>query len=411
MQVYEVGGAVRDSLLGKPVRERDWVVVGATARELLDAGYRPVGSDFPVFLHPETGEEYALARTERKTGPGYTGFEFDTRSVSLEEDLMRRDLTINAIARTADGQLIDPYGGLGDLDRRVLRHVSDAFSEDPLRVLRVARFAAQLSELGFAVAPETQALLARMAVSGELEALRPERIWLETRKALLTPRPDVFITVLRECGALSVVYPEIDRLFGVPQPEKWHPEIDTGVHLLMALRMAARLSDELAVRFAVLVHDLGKGTTPMSVLPSHRGHERRSVELIGTVCMRLPVPTAVRHTAELVAEHHGRIHRAMEMRPGRIFELLLQLDALRQPERLESILVACEADARGRRGLEESAYPQAARIRKAARAAASVRYADVPGIDRLDGPAVGEALRRARLSAVTAACTEFDQLH
>jgi tRNA nucleotidyltransferase (CCA-adding enzyme) len=411
MQVYEVGGAVRDSLLGRPVRERDWVVVGATARELLDAGYRPVGSDFPVFLHPETGEEYALARTERKTGPGYTGFEFDTRSVSLEEDLMRRDLTINAIARTADGQLIDPYGGLGDLDRRVLRHVSDAFSEDPLRVLRVARFAAQLSELGFAVAPETQALLARMAVSGELEALRPERIWLETRKALLTPRPDVFITVLRECGALSVVYPEIDRLFGVPQPEKWHPEIDTGVHLLMALRMAARLSDELAVRFAVLVHDLGKGTTPMSVLPSHRGHERRSVELIGTVCMRLPVPTAVRHTAELVAEHHGRIHRAMEMRPGRIFELLLQLDALRQPERLESILVACEADARGRRGLEESAYPQAARIRKAARAAASVRYADVPGIDRLDGPAVGEALRRARLSAVTAACTEFDQLH
>ncbi len=410
MQVYEVGGAVRDSLLGEPVRERDWVVVGATARELLDAGYRPVGSDFPVFLHPETGEEYALARTERKTGPGYTGFEFDTRSVSLEEDLMRRDLTINAIARSADGRLIDPYGGLGDLDKRVLRHVSDAFSEDPLRVLRVARFAAQLAELEFAVAPETQALLTRMAVSGELEALRPERIWLETRKALLTPRPDVFITVLRECGALSVVYPEIDRLFGVPQPEKWHPEIDTGVHLLMALRMAARLSDELAVRFAVLVHDLGKGTTPVSVLPSHRDHERRSVELIDTLCMRLPVPTAVRQTAELVAEHHGRIHRAMEMRPRRIFELLLKLDALRQPERLESILVACEADARGRRGLEESTYPQAGRIRKAARAAASVRYADVAGIAELEGPAVGEALRRARLSAVMAACTESDEL-
>jgi tRNA nucleotidyltransferase (CCA-adding enzyme) len=402
MQVYEVGGAVRDSLLGEPVRERDWVVVGATAQELLDAGYRPVGTDFPVFLHPQTGEEYALARTERKTGRGYKGFEVDTKSVSLEEDLLRRDLTINAIARAADGTLIDPWGGLRDLDARVLRHVSDAFCEDPLRVLRVARFAARLSSHGFSIAPQTQALLARMVETGELEALRPERIWLETTKALLTPRPDVFIGVLRECGALAVVYPEVDRLFGVPQPKKWHPEIDTGVHLLMALQLSARLSDELAVRFAVLTHDLGKGTTPTAILPSHRGHERRSVELIGALCTRLPVPTRIRQVAEIVARYHGDIHRAMEMRPGKVFELLLELDALRQPERLELILIACEADARGRLGLEDSSYPQAARIRRAALAAASVRYADVTDIETLEGAAVGTALREAQRAAVLA---------
>ena len=403
MQVYEVGGAVRDSLLGDPVRERDWVVVGATAQELLDAGYRPVGTDFPVFLHPQTGEEYALARTERKTGPGYKGFEVDTRSISLEEDLLRRDLTINAIARAADGSLIDPCGGLRDLDERLLRHTSDAFCEDPLRVLRVARFAARLSNHGFSIAPETQALLARMAASGELLALRPERVWLETTKALLTPRPDVFISVLRDCGALAVVYPEMDRLFGVPQPEKWHPEIDTGVHLLMALRMSAQLSDDLGVRFAVLTHDLGKGVTPAAILPSHRGHERRSVELIGTLSTRLPVPTRIRQLAEIVAEHHGNIHRALEMRPGKIFELLLKLDAFRQPDRLGLILNACEADARGRLGREDSSYPQAARIRRAALAASSVRYADLENIEGLEGAAVGEALRAAQLAAVVAA--------
>jgi tRNA nucleotidyltransferase (CCA-adding enzyme) len=403
MQVYEVGGAVRDSLLGVPIRERDWVVVGASATELLDAGYRQVGLDFPVFLHPETAEEYALARTERKTAPGYTGFEFDTAAtVTLEEDLARRDLTINAIARASDGTLIDPYGGLSDLDARVLRHVSAAFSEDPLRVLRVARFMAQLSEHGFAIAPETQDLLAEMARSGELEALRPERVWLETQKALLAPRPDLFVSVLHDCGALSVVFPEIDRLFGVPQPKKWHPEIDTGVHLLMALRMSARISDELDVRFAVLTHDLGKGTTPPEILPSHRGHERRSVELLDALCLRLPVPKRLRQIARIVAEHHGRVHRAHEMRPQKIFELLIDLDALRQPERLDAILRACEADARGRTGFQDSDYPQAERIRRAAAAALAVRHADVPGIGKLTGSAIGEALRGAQRAAVVA---------
>jgi tRNA nucleotidyltransferase (CCA-adding enzyme) len=406
MQVFEVGGAVRDSLLGEPIRERDWVVVGATPQELITAGYRPVGNDFPVFLHPQTGEEYALARTERKTGPGYQGFEFDTSSITLEEDLLRRDLTINAIARAADGTLIDPYGGQRDLEARVLRHVSAAFSEDPLRVLRVARFAAQLAHHGFTVAPETQALLAGMAASGELEALRPERVWLETRKALLTPRPDAYVSVLRDCGALAIVFPEIDRLFGVPQPAKWHPEIDTGIHLLLTLRVAARLSEDLAVRFAVLTHDLGKGTTPAAMLPSHRDHERRSVELVASLCARLPVPTKLRQVALLVAEHHTGVHRALEMRPKKIFELLLRLDAVRKPERLEAILLACEADARGRTGLEDSAYPQAERIRRAARAAAAVRHGDVPGIEALQGAAVGEALRDAQRRAVITALGE-----
>ncbi|MGD8324598.1 MAG: multifunctional CCA addition/repair protein [Gammaproteobacteria bacterium] len=404
MQVYEVGGAVRDSLLGVPIRERDWVVVGARAEDLRAAGYRQVGTDFPVFLHPQTSEEYALARTERKTGPGYTGFEFDTSaSVTLEEDLLRRDLTVNAIARDRQGRLIDPYGGQRDLEQRVLRHVSAAFSEDPLRVLRVARFMAQLAEHRFTIAPATETLLAEMAHSGELEALRPERVWLETQKALLTPRPDLYVSVLRECGALAVVFPEIDRLFGVPQPKKWHPEIDTGVHLLLSLRMSAQLSDELAVRFAVLTHDLGKGTTPREILPSHRGHERRSVELVDELCKRLPVPKRVRQVAELVAEYHGKVHRAHEMRPQKVFELLLKFDALRQPERLENILSACEADARGRTGMQDTAYPQADRIRLAAAAARAVRHADVPGIDALSGTAVGEALRTAQQAAVATA--------
>ena len=404
MQVYEVGGAVRDALLGEPVRERDWVVVGASASEMLDAGYRQVGSDFPVFLHPDTAEEYALARTERKVGPGYTGFAFDTATtITLEEDLRRRDLTINAMARDADGRLIDPWGGQRDLQARVLRHVSEAFSEDPLRVLRVARFAARLAHLGFTIAPETQALLRDIARSGELTALRGERVWLETLKALLTPRPDLFVSALRDCEALAVIFPELDRLFGVPQPQKWHPEIDTGVHLLLALQMAARLSEDPAVRFAVMVHDLGKGTTPTHLLPRHHGHERRSVELIAKLCERLPVPGKIRKVAELVAEHHGSIHRSMQMRPKKIFALLLKLDALRQPERLDAILCACEADARGRTGLESAAYPQAEYLRTAARAAAAIRHADVPGVEALHGAAVGEALREAQLAAVTAA--------
>lgn len=407
MQIYEVGGAVRDSLLGVPITERDWVVVGATARTLLNAGYRQVGTDFPVFIHPDSGEEYALARTERKTAPGYTGFEFDTATtVSLEEDLQRRDLTVNAIARDSDGSLIDPYAGRADLEARVLRHVSNAFAEDPLRVLRVARFMAQLSDFEFSIAPETQALLSTMAASGELEALRPERVWLETQKALQSPRPDLYISVLRECGALQIIFPEIDRLFGVPQPAKWHPEIDTGIHLLLALRMAARISDDIAVRFAVLTHDLGKGTTPAEILPSHRGHERRSVELLKELCERIPVPKRLRQIAELVAAHHGKVHRAGEMRPQKIFELLVQLDALRQPQRLTPILAACEADARGRTGLEETEYPQAQRIARAAEAAGSVRHTDVAGIEKHSGEAVGEAIRAAQCAAVVAALKE-----
>jgi tRNA nucleotidyltransferase (CCA-adding enzyme) len=408
MQFYEVGGAVRDSLLGIQPAERDWVVVGASAQALLESGYRQVGTDFPVFLHPETGDEYALARTERKTAPGYTGFEFDTAAtVTLEEDLLRRDLTINAIARADNGALIDPYGGRRDVEARILRHVSDAFSEDPLRVLRVARFMAQLSPFEFSIAPETRALLEQMADSGELEALRPERVWIETQKALLSPRPDLYVGVLHETGALRIVFPEIERLFGVPQPERWHPEIDTGVHLLMALKMAAQLSNELDVRFAVLTHDLGKGTTPKAILPSHHGHERRSVELLGELCERLPVPKRTRQVAELVAEHHTRVHRAEEMRPQKIFDLLLDCDALRQPERLEAVLIACEADARGRTGFEDSPYPQADLIRQAAAAALTVRHADVPDIDKLSGAAIGDAMRNAQRAAVVSALQDL----
>jgi tRNA nucleotidyltransferase (CCA-adding enzyme) len=302
MKVYEVGGAVRDALLGLPVKERDWVVVGASAEELEALGYRRVGKDFPVFLHPRTNDQYALARTERKIGPGYTGFAFDTSAgVTLEQDLARRDLTINAIARDESGELIDPWGGRDDLANRVLRHVSDAFREDPLRVLRVARFAARFSELGFTVAADTQALMAEIVASGEIDTLRPERVWQETVKALGENRPDVYFEVLRACGALRHVFPEIDALFGVPQPAQWHPEIDTGVHVLMALRCAARLSRSEVVRFAVLTHDLGKATTPKFELPSHHGHERRSEQLLAQFCARLPVPNRFRELAEHVA--------------------------------------------------------------------------------------------------------------
>jgi tRNA nucleotidyltransferase (CCA-adding enzyme) len=404
MQIFEVGGAIRNELLGEPVTEHDWVVVGATPDMLIDLGFRPVGKDFPVFLHPQSGEEYALARTERKTAPGYTGFAFDTApTITLEEDLARRDLTINAIARDADGALIDPQGGRADLERRLLRHVSPAFVEDPLRVLRVARFAAQLHHHGFSVAPETMQLMTEIAASGELAALRPERIWAETQKGLSTPRPDVFLETLRACEALARVYPEVDRLFGVPQPARWHPEIDTGVHTLMALRVAARLSDRLDVRFAVMTHDLGKGATPKAMLPSHHGHGRRSVELIRSLADRLPVPTRLRELAELVAAHHGTVHKAGELRPARVQQLLRELDALRQRERFESILLACEADARGRLGLEETAYSQANRLRAAVDAARAVRIEDL-GEQRatLHGRELGEALAERQLAAIRA---------
>jgi tRNA nucleotidyltransferase (CCA-adding enzyme) len=403
MKVYEVGGAVRDSLLGLEVIERDWVVVGASADELLAQGYRRVGKDFPVFLHPITGEQYALARTERKVAPGYTGFEFDTAAtVTLEQDLARRDLTINAIARDANGTLIDPCGGRGDLDRRLLRHVSPAFREDPLRVLRVARFAARFQSLGFTVAAETMELMTGMAASGEIDALRPERIWQETAKALAAPRPDVYFRVLRDCGALAHIFPEVDALFGVPQPERWHPEIDTGVHTLMALRIAADLSPSIAVRFAVLTHDLGKGTTPKLLLPRHIGHEHRSERLLETLCARLPVPNRCRELAIHVARHHGTVHRAGELKPQTLLKLITDVGGLRQPERLEEFLLACEADARGRKGLETRDYAQADRFRLAVQAARTVEAAELQA-KGLDGAALGKAINDARLAAIKAA--------
>jgi tRNA nucleotidyltransferase (CCA-adding enzyme) len=401
MRVYEVGGAVRDALLGLPVKERDWVVVGATAEELEAKGFRRVGKDFPVFLHPRTGEEYALARTERKTAPGYKGFAVDAApTVTLEEDLARRDLTINAIARADDGTLVDPWHGRADLEARVLRHVSPAFREDPLRVLRVARFAARFAPLGFTVAPETLALMREIVAAGEMEALTPERVWQETVKALGTERPDVYFETLRAAHALARVFPEVDALYGVPQPERWHPEIDTGVHTMMALRLAARLSSSEAVRFAVLTHDLGKATTPKELLPRHYGHEQRSEELLEALCERLRVPNRFRDLALIVARHHGTVHKAFELKPSTVLRVIMAADGLRQPERFAEMLLACECDARGRKGLEEQPYPQAERFRIALDAARGVDAANVKAATGLDGAALGQALHDERLRAV-----------
>ena len=401
MRIYEVGGAVRDALLGLPVVERDWVVVGASAAELEEQGFRRVGKDFPVFLHPRTGEEYALARTERKTAPGYTGFAFDAApTVTLEKDLERRDLTINAIARAEDGTVVDPWGGRADLEARVLRHVSPAFREDPLRVLRVARFAARFAPLGFTIAGETLELMKEIVAAGEMEALKPERVWQETAKALATERPDVYIVALRDCHALARVFPEIDALFGVPQVERWHPEIDTGVHTLLALKMAAQLSPSAEVRFAVLTHDLGKAATPKEWLPKHHGHEQRSEELLEALSARLRVPNRFRDLALLAARHHGTVHKAHELKPQTVLRVIMAADGLRQPERFDDMLLACEADARGRKGLEDRTYPQAARFRTALRAARGVDAAKLKTESGLDGAALGEALHRERLSAV-----------
>ena len=397
MQIYLVGGAVRDQLLGLPVRERDWVVVGATPDELESLGYRRVGRDFPVYLHPETNEEYALARTERKTGRGYRGFEVQADpSVTLEEDLQRRDLTINAIAQSADGKMVDPAGGRAHLQARLLHHVSDAFREDPVRILRVARFAARFHDLGFEVA-----------------ALVPERVWQETASALAEPRPDIYVQVLRDCGALTVVFPEVDALFGIPQPPQWHPEIDTGLHVLLCLREAARLSFSTEVRFAVLVHDLGKATTPKAELPRHLGHEQRSVELVLELCKRLAVPNRFRDLAVAVARNHGLCHRALELRPVTILSLLESLDAFRRGDRVREFLDACEADARGRTGLEARPYPQRELLLAAWHAALAVETRTVAGPggagEGRSGEALGEAIRQARLAAVTAAREDFGQ--
>jgi tRNA nucleotidyltransferase (CCA-adding enzyme) len=407
MKTYLVGGAVRDGLLGYPVKEQDWVVVGATPQEMLDLGFSQVGRDFPVFLHPRTKDEHALARTERKKGQGYTGFEvhYDA-GVSLEEDLARRDLTINAIARDESGSLIDPYGGAADIEARMLRHVSDAFVEDPLRVLRVARFAARYAHLGFRVAPETTALMSEIVAQGELNYLPPERIWVETERALRERDPQVFVEVLRSCGALAALLPEVEALFGVPQKALYHPEVDTGVHLLMVLKQAALLSStantpapepgDSRVVFAALTHDLGKGITPDHVLPSHRGHESAGLPLVENVCARLKVPNAHKQLALIVCEYHLHMHRAMELRGDTLLRLLEATGALRQPERLELFLQACEADSRGRLGMEDRDYPQADYLRRAQKRAAAITAADLkePG---LEGKAIGEALRKARI--------------
>jgi tRNA nucleotidyltransferase (CCA-adding enzyme) len=401
MEVYLVGGAVRDELLGRAVKERDWVVVGATAEELQRQGMQQVGRDFPVFLHPETHEEYALARTERKTGAGYYGFSTDSSpAVSLEQDLARRDLTINAMARATDGRLIDPYGGQRDLEARQLRHVSPAFAEDPLRVLRVARFAARFAALNFRVADDTLALMRQMSSSGELAELVPERVWQETRRALDEESPQVFFAVLRACGALARVFPELDALFGVPQPEQWHPEIDTGVHTLMVVKMAASLSPLATVRFAALVHDLGKADTPREKWPRHAGHEVQSVQRVQQLCARFRIPNDYRDLAVLVARHHGVVHRAFELRAATVLDLLAHTDALRRPERFEQFLLACEADARGRKGLEQRAYPQGDWLREALTAARAVS----PDAAELQagGAEIAEGLRRRRVEAIAA---------
>jgi tRNA nucleotidyltransferase (CCA-adding enzyme) len=403
MQIYLVGGAVRDTLLERPVVDHDHVVVGALPDELLALGFKPVGKDFPVFLHPRTGEEYALARTERKTGRGYHGFVFQADpSVTLEQDLARRDLTINAIAQDEHGVLTDPYHGVRDIEARVLRHVSPAFVEDPVRVLRVARFAARFAPLGFTVAEETMALMRQMVADGEVDHLVAERVWAETRKALGEQQPSAFLRVLRECGALAVLFPEIDALYGVPQRAEFHPEIDTGVHVEMVLDAAARLAPgNDVVGFCALVHDLGKALTPADELPRHIGHEHRGVAPLRVLAERLKVPTEHAALAELVCREHLNAHRAFELKPATVLKLLGALDALRRPARLELFLAACAADKRGRRGHEHDAYPQADYLRAARAAAAAVESADFVARG-LTGPAIGQAMDAARVQAIAA---------
>lgn len=392
---------MRDALLRVQVKERDWVVVGSTPEEMLEEGFKQVGASFPVFLHPRNGEEYALARTEKKQGHGYHGFSVDFHpGVTLEEDLQRRDLTINAIAQDEDGMLIDPYGGRRDLENKILRHVSDAFVEDPLRVLRVARFAARLSGLGFRVHESTLALMQEITRSGELQHLATERIWREIEAALGTGKPSVFVSVLRDCGALGKLLPEVDCLFGVPQPEKYHPEIDTGVHLMMALDIAADVGKRAAhVVFAVLLHDLGKGITPRQQWPSHQGHESAGLPLVDEVCNRLKVPNAVHDLSRKVCLLHLRCHRMLEARPHTALRLLEMLDAFRQPEILPDFILACEADYRGREGLQSRPYPQGGRLLSVYEAAAKIRARDLE-LNGASGPEVGKRLRQARVEAI-----------
>ncbi|WP_426817463.1 multifunctional CCA addition/repair protein [Winslowiella sp. 2C04] len=402
MKTYLVGGAVRDGLLKLPVKDKDWVVVGATPQTMLEQGYQQVGRDFPVFLHPKSREEYALARTERKSGQGYTGFVTDfAADVTLEQDLMRRDLTINAIARDEHGEYIDPYGGRDDIAKRLLRHVSAAFNEDPLRVLRVARFAARFAHLGFRIADETQQLMRQMAESGELAHLTAERVWKETENALQSANPQVYFQVLRDCHALAVLFPEIDNLYGIPAPAKWHPEIDTGIHTLMTLAMAAQLSPETDVRFATLCHDLGKALTPPEKWPSHHGHGLAGVPLVEGLCQRLRVPNHIRDLSMLVAEVHDLVHTIERQQPETLIQLFDRIDAWRKPQRVEQIALTSEADARGRTGFESNSYPQGDFLRQAFQVALSVSTKAVVEAG-FKGPAVREELTRRRVAALAA---------
>lgn len=415
MGVFVVGGAVRDALMGRSVNDRDWVVVGSTPEAMTAQGFEPVGKDFPVFLHPQTREEYALARTERKTARGYKGFAVQAApDVTLEEDLARRDLTVNAMAvpealahqapSTWTGQIVDPYGGQRDLQSKVLRHVTEAFAEDPVRILRLARFAARFAD--FSVAGDTLALMRQMVEDGEVDHLVPERVWQELAKGLMAPKPSRMFAVLRECGALKVLLPELDRLWGVPQRPEYHPEIDTGVHMMLVMDMSARLNMPLPVRVACLMHDLGKGTTPADVLPRHIGHEGRSVKLLQKVCERLRVPTDCKELAEVVAREHGNIHRSAELGPEALMRLLERCDAIRQPERFARALQACECDARGRLGFDDAAYPQADRLLKAQQAVLSVETAPIAqaaAAQGLKGPKIGEQIAKARIQAIALA--------
>jgi tRNA nucleotidyltransferase (CCA-adding enzyme) len=409
MNIYKVGGAVRDALLGLPLQDIDWVVVGATPDDLVAQGFMPVGRDFPVFLHPDTKQEYALARTERKTARGYHGFAVQaTPDVTLEDDLARRDLTINAIAQPAHAPgtegLIDPHHGQRDIAGKVLRHVTDAFREDPVRILRLARFAARFTD--FSVAPETLALMRGMVADGEVDALVPERVWQELSRGLMEARPSRMLEVLRDCGALERLLPEANRLWGVAQRADYHPEVDTGVHLCMVLDMSARLEASLSVRFACLCHDLGKGTTPADILPRHLGHEQRSAQLLKGVCERLRVPTECRALADVVAREHGNIHRSTSFDAAALVRLLERCDAIRKPRRFDDVLLACECDARGRGGLQEQPYPQRPRLKAALAAALAVDTASVAAqaaADGLTGPKVAERIHTARVMAVQAA--------
>jgi tRNA nucleotidyltransferase (CCA-adding enzyme) len=401
MDIYLVGGAVRDQLLGRPVVDRDWVVVGATPEDMLSAGYKAVGKDFPVFLHGDTKEEYALARTERKTGRGYHGFAFHADpGVTVEQDLERRDLTINAIAQHEDGSLVDPFGGVADIASRTLRHVSQAFVEDPVRLLRVARFAARYAPLGFRIADETMALMRRMVDDGEIDHLVPERVWAETRKALSEPAPSVFLRVLRESGALRVLFPEVDALYGVPQRPEFHPEVDTGIHIELVLDAAARLAPgDALVGWCALTHDLGKALTPADVLPRHIMHEQRGVEPVRAISARLKVPVEYASMAELVCKHHLNAHMAFELKPSTILRLLDAVGSLRRPERLETFLLACMADKQGRLGSEAVPYPQAHFLRACREAAAAIT--SQPFVEKgLQGPAIGEAMKKAQAHAI-----------